>query len=110
MSQGYIFLGSEDEEFNKRFTQCEFELDESMTWFSLYDEMLSIINGGVDNITDEQCIKYATNQRTGKTGSKQLCYALAHCALCTKHPINNMSRYCAPCEFYIHKYDKDVRV
>ena len=109
MSQGYIFLGSEDEEFNKRFTQCEFELDKSMTWFSLYDEMLSIINGGVDNITDEQCIKYATNQRTGKTGSKQLCYALAHCALCTKHPINNMSRYCAPCEFYIHKYDKDVR-
>ena len=110
MPQGYVFLGSEDEEFNKRFVQHEFKLDESMKDFSLYDEMLSIINGAVDDITEEQRIKYATNQRNGKTGSKQLAYALVHCALCTKHPINNMCRYCEPCEFYYHKYDKDVRV
>ena len=109
MPQGYIFLGSEDEEFNKRFTQCEFKLDKDMTWFSLYNEMLSIINGTVDDITEKQCIEYATNRKTGKVGGKQLCYALAHCALCTKHPINNMYRYCTPCEFYIHKYDEDVR-
>jgi hypothetical protein len=110
MPQGYIFLGSEDEEFNKRFMQHEFKLDESMKSFSLYDEMLSIIKGNIDNITEDQCIKYATNQKTGKTGSKQLCYALAHCILCTKHPINNMYRYCEPCEFYYHKYDKDVSI
>lgn len=110
MSQGYVFLGSDSEEFNKRFMQCEFHLDEDMKeWFSLYDEVLSIINGTVDDITEEQCIKYATNQETGKTGSKQLAYALAHCMLCTKHPIDNMYRYCAPCEYYYHKYDKDVR-
>ena len=110
MPQGYVFLGSEDKEFNKRFMQHEFELDESMKSFSLYDEMLSIIKGNIDNITEDQCIKYATNQKTGKTGSKQLCYALAHCMLCTKHPINNMYRYCEPCEFYYHKYDKDVSI
>ena len=110
MSQGYIFLGSEDEELNKRFMQPEFKLDEDMKWFSLYDEMLSIISGNINDITEDQCIKYVTNSKTGKTGSKQLCYALAHCALCTKHPINNMNRYCEPCEFYPHKYDKDVRI
>lgn len=108
MPRGYTFLGSEDEEFNKRFMQHEFKLDETMSENPFYNEMLSIINGTVDDITEEQRIKYATNQRTGKIGSNQLCYALAHCALCTKHPINNMYRYCVSCEFYIHKYDKDV--
>ena len=110
MPQSYIFLGSEDEKFNERFTQHEFKLDEEMKWFSLYDEMLSIINGTVDDITEEQRIKYGTNQRTGKIGSKQLVYSLAHCSLCTKHPIDNMYHYCEPCEFYFRKYDKDTRI
>lgn len=110
MPQGYVFLGSEDKDFNERFTQHEFKLDKEIKWFSLYDEMLSIINGTIDDITEEQCIKYGTNQQTGKTGSKQLVYALAHCMLCTKHPIDNMCRYCEPCEFYPHKYDKDIRI
>jgi hypothetical protein len=103
MPQGYVFLGSEDEEFNKRFMQHEFELDEDMKWFSLYDEILSIINDGVDSITDEQ-MELFKNERTGYK-SKELAYAIAHCALCTKHPINNMSRYCKPCEYYPKKYD-----
>lgn len=111
MSQGYVFLGSDSEEFNKRFIQCEFHLDEELAKEkdSIFNEALSIINGKVEDITEEQRIKFATNQITKKTGSKQLAYALAHCLMCTKHPINNMYRYCEPCEYYYPKYDKDVR-
>lgn len=103
MPQGYIFLGSEDEEFNKRFVQHEFHLDENMKWLSKYDECLKVIYGTIDDITDEQ-LELFKNERTGYK-SKELTYAIVHCLLCTKHPINNMWRYCEPCEYYYKKYD-----
>ena len=89
-----------------------FELDETKKeWFSLYDECLSIINGTVEDITEEQRIKYATNQRTKKIGSKQLVYSLVHCSVCKKNHIScGICEDWDSCEFYFRKYDKDVRI
>ena len=103
MPQGYVYLGSGNKEFDERFVQCEFRLDENMPYFSKYHDCLEIIQKTVDDITDEQ-IEMFKNERTGYK-SKELAYALAHCLVCSKHPINNMLRYCQPCEYYPKKYD-----
>ena len=104
MPQGYVYLGSGDETFDKRFVQCKFELDKSMSHLSSYKACLEVIQGTIEEITDEQ-MELFKNERTGYK-SKELAYAIAHCLVCTKHPINNMIRYCSPCEYYPKKYDR----
>ena len=103
MPQGYVYLGSGDKEFDKRFVQCKFELDTNMLQDSWYNDCFKIIQGTVEDVTDEQ-MELFKNECTGYK-SKELAYAVAHCLVCTKHPINNMIRYCSPCEYYPKKYD-----
>ena len=112
MSQGYVFLGSEDEEFNRRFTLDHFELIDKKDANSFvekrYDSYLSMLNKSFDELTDDELYELGQTYDTGRYQGKQIAYCLLHCLLCQKINLDMSRIYCSPCEFNYKKYMKKV--
>ena len=110
MSQGYMFLGSEDEEFNRRFTLDHFELEEKDKLDSyaqyVYNDYFPMLNKSIDELTDEDLYQLGRTWETGKYEGKKVAYCLLHCLFCQKLNIDMAHNYCQPCEFYYRKYIK----
>lgn len=108
MPQGYMFLGSEDEEFNRRFTLDHFELEEKDKLNSyaqyVYDDYFPILDKSIDELTDDDLYQLGRTWETGKYEGKRVAYCLLHCLFCQKPNIDISFMYCKPCEYNYRKY------
>ena len=111
MPQGYAFLGSENEEFNRRFTLDHFELEENKDRLSpyarsVYDEYRPMLDKTIDELTKEDLYQLGRTWETGEYVGKQVAYCLLHCLFCQKLNIDMSFMYCEPCEYNYRKYVK----
>lgn len=109
MPQGYMFLGSEDEDFNRRFTLDHFELEEDKEKLSsyaqyVYNEYRPLLDKSIDELTDEDLYQLGRTWETGKYEGKRVAYCLLHCLFCQKLHIDMSFMYCGPCEYNYRKY------
>ena len=108
MSQNYMFLGSADEEFNRRFTLDHFELEEKDKLNSyaqyVYDDYFPILDKSIDELTDKDLYQLSRSWETGKYKGKEVAYCLLHCLFCQKLHIDMSFMYCEPCEYNYRKY------
>ena len=109
MPQGYIFLGSEDEDFNRRFTLDHFELrsrpEDGTKWeLELYDKYYPMLSKTKEELNDEDLYQIGRYADTARYKGKDFSYAMLHCFMCNKAHIDMSHAYCRPCEFEPHKY------
>lgn len=112
MPNGYIFLGSGNEDFDYCFTLDHFELapKEKLEPYIQkdYDRLVNIISRNEKETTDKdfegwKCIR----DPNGEEYSKELSWCYLHCLLCKKVHINNSFRYCWSCEFCVQRLFKE---
>jgi len=109
MPQGYMFLGSENEDFNRRFTLDHFELEENKEKLSsyaryVYNEYYPLLDKSIDELTDEDLYQLWRTWETGKYEGKRVAYCILHCLFCQKLHINMSFMYCESCEYNYRKY------
>ena len=109
MPQGYMFLGSEDEDFNHRFTLDHFELrsrpEDGSKWeLELYDKYYPILSKTKEELNDEDLYQIGRYADTDRYKGKDFAYAALHCFMCNKIRIDMSRIYCHHCEFDPHKY------
>ena len=94
MNSNYIYLGSNNKNFDEKFTRSHFKLKEKLNPYE--KKMLSELSYFDENFNHS----FLLRKLDGTDFSKEDTYKLLHCYLYDKVFINNSYRYCISCKYF----------